>query len=334
MSGNIEINISREIKSRKTNQPETRVELTQSITTETELLPIALAAILLEHLVEIEEDWGYIKEFEDEYQVFSPITIKCNPSLSKDQREKIKFEVEKNLKLIGWLATYKSGYPLNQVKANKPLELSFLLSKEIDYTEIFAYGVWLDDSTLRYEISPLVTDRSVIDENLLVSIKHWHPGSMCSGSWYDSIVLLDKDLVVERKYIDDEGWCLIFTSLKNEKQETLEDIIYKIIESWELSVSADFILKAYMLGFRGGSVDVLLGENSGYELEEIYLKNNSDIIKSLLRTVGNITPFEAMRWLNLIPKSVFDYYLNEENDEGRLIRLLTEISNQKGGAGE
>jgi len=157
-------------------------------------------------------------------------------------------------------------------------------------------GVWADDRTfVHVELSSVSNSlwRPSAWNTLWVSLSHWHPGSMTSGSWSDDLVHVDPagsaSVLVGLRHMDEDGLYYSLSPRSPDAAATARTVAHFVGESQIGGVSGQLVaLIAQGFPADGSAsafpIDLLPGaDNPGYELSALRIQPPQDVMDALLR---------------------------------------------------
>jgi len=161
-------------------------------------------------------------------------------------------------------------------------------------------GFWLNPRTL---VLGVLDPNSPLEGPCSVSVSHWAPDSMVSGSWRDSYDVLGNGLNVAWKQKDEDGKYISFYRTTEGAPAAVAKRLGAAVHDWYLYEAETRLLAAHFLGFTKGNAG-LLGGSFGYEIENFTLRASAEVMLELQKRNPKPTAEEAGKWLASIKDSI------------------------------
>jgi len=215
----------------------------------------------------------------------------------------------------------EGGWDGERVSFAKSFDPCFAQYLEEMYEECVA-GFWYDERTFLFTKFDL---SEAFDGQSTAYVSHWHPGSMCSGSWSNQYAVVSSSLAVSWRLIDEDGYYIEFKPVDTSTSATEAAALDEAIQSWYLYGAEYRILDAYYLvDFESGPIGDLTGlaENSGYTIEYFSLHASDDVLQALKHRYPTPDKEGAAAWLE-----EFGYPddMPEEFNDSPVVQKLLEI---------
>ena len=273
------------------NNSEINVTITQNFLSDTELV----GEVFEGTLVELSEK---LKDYITDNYYKGWVSLNFEYSIAKELRLNLVEGLQQGLKSSNWQKP-EEGDRGERVKIDNTFSPSFALSED-EYSHDYLAGFWYTDTSfLLYAFD--ISERPVGEG---VSITHWHPGSMCSGSWQDSYSFITDSLAISHTLNDDDGYYIEFISGNFATSRAKASTLDAVICSWDLYLAEHRLLQAYFLGFTGGDIGLLCRENEGYEIEYITVNLSSSVLEELQAYNGTPDQEEAAYWLDRLESTL------------------------------
>jgi hypothetical protein len=177
-----------------------------------------------------------------------------------------------------------------------------------DYCGFYILGGWVDEST--FALIGVDTDARTAGGLASVDIRHWHPDSMTSGSYRDTIVVCSDTLAYVLEYEDEDGCYLTLLAVDVSNAENTASTLSRLVESLYLFGAEQWIVR--LASFEpdfASSAGLFCAENSGYSIAECSIAAPAGVWDELHKRYGPPTPAEAQEWLSTIEQVVdLDFY--------------------------
>lgn len=273
------------------NKSEINVTITQNFLSDTELVEEVFEGTLIELSEKLKDHVtdNYYKGW---------ISVNFKEPIVKKLRLNLVEGLQQGLKSKNWQKP-KEGDRGERITIDSTFSPSFALSEDEDSYD-YIVGFWYTDTSFLLYAS----DISKKPDGEGVSIMHWHPDSRCSGAWQDSYSFISDSLAISHTLNDDDGYYIEFIAgnftTPSSKAVALDTAVY----AWDLYLAEHRLLQAYFLGFTGGDIGLLCGENEGYEIEYITVNLSSSVLEKLQVCAGEPSKEDAIYWLDILESTL------------------------------
>ena len=173
------------------------------------------------------------------------------------------------------------------------------------FTETFAWSDGCDGYHAAFWVSPRrFAIVALSDEHIapVLHVRHWHPGSMCSGMWVDIYGDLMPGVSTTYRLNDDDGTYFALAPSTTDPTLAIERVISSVWDIYLFNAEAQ-LLPLLVHGFPAGFEDLNIEyipdtENPGYEVSA---SMSNELLEALQEhPVSEIDPETAAYWLELL----------------------------------